>query len=127
MSEDVWMDHSDGVWAVSWSPNGSHIASGSDDGTILIRKAENGEVEVGPIEAGQDEVYSLAYSLSGDKIASGGYNKTICIWDSNTGELLVGPIKDLEISVTSVVWSSDSSKLYSASGKCVRFEHNYWL
>jgi len=110
------------------------------DGTILIRKAENGKVEVGPIKTGQDSVRSLACSPSGDRIASGGSNHTICIWDlSNTGELLVGPIEDLQNIVTSVVWSSDSSKLYSASDEFARvfdsisgtqlhrFEHNHYL
>jgi len=139
ISEGVWMGHSDSVRSVSWSPNGGHIASGSEDGTILIRKVENGEVEVGPIETKQVKVYSVAYSPSGERIASGGLDKTICIWGSNTGELLVGPIKDLGNSVTSVVWSSDSSKLYSASDKFVRvfdsmsgtelhrFQHNNYV
>jgi len=139
MSEDVWIGHSDRVQSVSWSPSGGHIASGSSDGTILIRKADSGKVEVGPIETKQDWVCSLAYSPSGDRIASGGDNKTICIWDSNTGQLLVGPIKDLGASVTSVVWSSDGSKLYSASDRFAhvfdsvsgtqlhRFEHNHFL
>jgi len=138
MREGVWMGHSDHVRSVSWSPSGGHIASGSKDGTILIRKAENGEVEVGPIEAGQDCVRSLAYSPSGDRIASGGDTETICIWDCITGELLVGPIKDLGgVPVNSIVWSSDSSKLYSASDEFARvfdsvsgtqlhrFEHNH--
>jgi len=119
MIQGVWMGHSNTVWSLSWSPSGAHIASGSADGTILIRKAENGKVEVDPIKTGQDWVRSLAYSPSGDRIASGG-RRTICIWDSNTGELLVGPIKDLGQIVTSVVWSSDSSKLYSASDKFAR-------
>jgi len=139
MNEDVWMGHSNDVQSVSWAPNGGHIASGSNDGTILIRKAENGEVEVGPIETGQAWVWSLAYSPTGDRIASGGDNYTICIWDSNTGELLVGPIEDLGARVTSVVWSSDSSKLYSASDNFARvfesvsgtelhrFEHNTYV
>jgi len=139
MIKGIWMGHSKTVQSLSWSPSGAHIASGSSDGTILIRKAENGKVEVGPIKTGQDCLYSLAYSPSGDRIASGGYNATICIWDSNTGELLVGPIKHLGQSVTSVVWSSDSSKLYSASDEFARvfdsvsgtelhrFEHNGWL
>jgi len=140
MNEDVWMGHSGYVRSVSWSPNGGHIASGSYDGTILIRKAENGEVEVGPIEAWLVCVYSLAYSPSGDRIASGVYNNAIRIWDSNTGELLVGPIKDLRASAMSVVWSSDSSKLYSATSnnfarvfdsvsgtELHRFEYNHAL
>jgi len=137
MIKGVWMGHRNTVGSLSWSPSGAHIASGSYDGTILIRKTENGKVEVGPIKTGQPWVCSLAYSPSGDRIASGGENFTICIRDSNTGDLLVGPIKDLGNYVLSVVWSSDSSKLYSASDKFTRvfdsvsgtqlhrFEHNY--
>jgi len=136
MIKGVWMGHSSTVRSLSWSPSGGHIASGSSDGAILIRKGENGKVDVGPIETGHDWVSSLAYSPSGDRIASGGNHYTICIWDSNTGKLLVGPIKNLGSYVSSVVWSSDSSKLYSASDKFARvfdsvsgtqlhrFEHN---
>jgi len=142
MSEDIWTGHSSWVRALSWSPSGGYIASGSSDGTILIRKAGIGKVEpeIGPIKTQQGGVDSLAYSHSGDRIASGGYNETICIWNSHTGELLVGSIKDLEaISVTSVVWSLDDSKLYSASDKFARvfdstsgtllhrFKHENWV
>jgi len=116
MKEHIGTGHSDWVRSLSWSPSGGHLASGSDDGTILVRKIENGAVEVGPIKTNQGEVRSVAYSPLGDRIASGGRNETICIWDSHTGELLVGPITDLGGGVYSVVWSSDGSKLYSALG-----------
>src|SRR6267154_1000501 len=105
MIEGVWTGHSELVRSLLWSPSGGHLASGSHDGTILIRNAESGEVEVGPIKTEQRGVYCLAYSPLGDRIASGGYNETICIWDSKTGELLVGTIKDLGHIVRSVVWS----------------------
>ncbi|OAX33842.1 WD40 repeat-like protein [Rhizopogon vinicolor AM-OR11-026] len=119
MIKSIWTGHTDWVRSLSWSPSGGHIASGSDDGTILIREAESGKVEVGPIESNQGYVRSVAYSPLGDRIASGGDN-TICIWDSNTGKLLVGPIKDLVYGVESVVWSLDGSKLYSASDTFAR-------
>ena len=64
MSEDVWMGHSKGVRSVLWSPSGGHIASRSDDGTIQIRKADSGKVEVGPIEMKQDWVCSLQVGRS---------------------------------------------------------------
>jgi WD40 repeat protein len=139
MTESIWMGHSDWVRSLSWSPSGGHAASGSDDGTILIREAESGKVEVGPIKTNQGWVSSVAYSPLGNRVASGGDNQTICIWDSNTGELLVGPIKDLGYGVESVVWSLDGSKLYSASNQFARvfdgvsgtllhrFEHDHVL
>jgi WD40 repeat protein len=120
MIEGVWTGHSGNVLSLSWSHTGSHLASGSRDGTILIRKAQSGEVAVGPIKTNHGSVSSLAYSPSGDRIASGGRNRTICIWDSSTGELLVGPIEDLRETVASIVWSSDGSKLYSASDELAR-------
>ncbi|KAG2123814.1 WD40-repeat-containing domain protein [Suillus clintonianus] len=117
----VWMGHTEQVRSLSWSPSGSHIASGSYDGTILIRRAESGKVEVGPIKTKQIAVEYLAYSPSEKKIASGGYNNTICIWDSKTGKLVLGPIEDVGNStVTSLVWSPDSRKLYCASDKFAR-------
>jgi len=109
----IWTGHSEAVWSLSWSPRGRHLASGSSDGTLLIRKAESGKVEVGPINANQGRVLSVAYSPLGDRIASGGENN-ISIWDSHTGELLVTPI---EAYVFSIVWSLDGSKLYSG-GSC---------
>jgi WD40 repeat protein len=112
----IWLDDSsDRVKSLSWSPCGGRLASGSRDGIILVRNAENeGEdVEVGPIKTNQGWIYALAYSPLGDKIASGGSTGTICIWDANTGELIQGPIDDLG-SVFSIVWSWDGSKIYSA-------------
>ncbi|KAG2362243.1 WD40-repeat-containing domain protein [Suillus spraguei] len=119
MIEGVWTSHSNRVQSLSWSPDGKQLASGSYDETILIRNAESGKVEVGPIKAEQHWVWSLAYSPSGDRIASGGY-KTISIWDTKTCKRVVGPIEDLWNNVTSVVWSSDGTKLYSASDKIAR-------
>ncbi|KAG2049046.1 WD40 repeat-like protein [Suillus hirtellus] len=116
----IWTGHTDWVRSLSWSPSGSQIASGSFDGTILIRRADSGKVEVGPIKTEQTCVWSLAYSPSGERIASGGFNKSICIWNTKTGELVIGHIKSLGGYVTSLVWSSDSTKLYSASDKFAR-------
>jgi WD40 repeat protein len=119
MIEGIWAAQSGAaLLLLAWSPSGSNIACGTRDGKILILKAENGEVEVGPI--GLDGKYvrldTLAYSPSGDRVASGGQYTTTCIWDSNTGELLVRLMEDSRVLRSkSLVWSSDSSKLYCTS------------
>ncbi|KAG2751051.1 hypothetical protein P692DRAFT_20863402 [Suillus brevipes Sb2] len=68
-------------------PLGGHIASGSRDGTILIRKQDSDETEVSPIKAEQRWVNVLVYSPSGDIIASGGLNM-ICIWDGTFHQVM---------------------------------------
>lgn len=112
MNKAVWRGHSGIVRSLSWSPSGNHIASGSQDGTIVIRKVENGEIEVGPIESMQDLVLAVAYSPLGDKIASGGRNNTICVWDKTGRSLLLLRVSEY---VASVVWSLDGAKLYCTS------------
>ncbi|OAX32267.1 WD40 repeat-like protein [Rhizopogon vinicolor AM-OR11-026] len=145
MTESIWTAHSDWVGSLSWSPSFRLYFLRVVYGRVyprtlkVLREAESGKIEVGPIKTNQGWVRSLAYSPLGDRIASGGRNKTICIWDSNTGELLVGPIKDLGSRVDSVVWSLDGRKLYSASDEFARvfdsvsgtllhrFQHDYRL
>jgi WD40 repeat protein len=88
MIKSAWVGHSNRVQSLAWSPSGSHIASGSYDGQFIIRKADSGEIEVGPVRTKQGSVWSLAFSPTGDKIASGGDNKTVCIWNMKTGKLV---------------------------------------
>jgi WD40 repeat protein len=90
----VWATVESAVASLSWSHFGGYIASRSLDGTILIRKSDDGEVKVGQVETNQCLVNSVAYSPSGDRFASGG-DGTIRIWDSKTGEPLVNPVEDL--------------------------------
>jgi WD40 repeat protein len=138
--EDVWKGHEGTVESLSWYPGtGEYLASGSTDGTIIIRNTKSGEIDVGAIETDQEGVLTLAYSPLGDRLASGGCN--ICIWDTKTRERIIDPIEIILGHVTSVVWSSDSSKLYttSDSDKSARvfdsrsgtelhhFEHDYPL
>ena len=34
--------HTGGVWAVAWSPDGTRLVSGGDDGTVRVWEAESG-------------------------------------------------------------------------------------
>jgi WD40 repeat protein len=65
MIKHVWMRDRKIIESLSWSPSGSHLASGRNDGTTLIHEAESGQVAVGPIKTNQDSVMSLASADSG--------------------------------------------------------------
>lgn len=78
--------HGDYVSCVSFSPDGTRLASGSRDHTIKIWNADTSE-ELRTIDA-PESVIDLAYSPLGTTIASVCINKTIYLWDAEAGEQL---------------------------------------
>ena len=105
--------HSDWVYSVAYSPDGTKIVSGSDDKTIKIWDANTGQC-LKTLEGHSNRVFSVAYSPDGTKIISGSEDKTIKIWDANTGQCL----QTLEVHsnwVSSVAYSPDGTKIISGS------------
>ena len=105
--------HTDEVYSVAYSPDGTKIVSGSHDNTIKIWDANTGQC-LKTLEGHSLDVNSVAYSPDGTKIISGSYDNTIKIWDANTGQC----IKTLEGHsnvVISVAFSPDGTKIISGS------------
>jgi WD40 repeat protein len=90
------------VNSIAVSPDGMHIASGSEDGTICVWNATTGEMAAGPFIGHTDLVWSVAFSPDGQWIVSGSQDGTICVWDATTGEAVVGPLTEHTASVLSV-------------------------
>ena len=67
------------VEAVSWSPNGRRIASGSDDKTVQVWNPPDGG-DVFTYIGHTAEVFAVAWSPDGSHIASGGYDKAVQVW-----------------------------------------------
>ena len=61
-SEMVISNFGEGVPSVAFSPDGQHIVSGSDDGTIRVWNAMTGETAAGPFTGHSDPVQSVAFS-----------------------------------------------------------------
>lgn len=72
---------------VCWSPDGKHLAAGTDQGRIEIRDAASGEL-VRSIPAHENTFCGLDWNPDADRLASGGMDGTIRIWDSRTGKML---------------------------------------
>ncbi|KAF9945513.1 hypothetical protein BGZ70_003768, partial [Mortierella alpina] len=112
--------HDDMVAVVVYSPDGTQIASGSEDRTIrLWNPLEDSASVVFHGHTGRvDCVGTVVYSPDGKHIASASYDKTVRIWDSTSGE----PIHSLEHSlmVTSVAYSPNGLQIAAGSGKEVQ-------
>ncbi|MER7468903.1 trypsin-like peptidase domain-containing protein [Streptomyces sp. NPDC097981] len=76
--------HGDRVTKVTFSPDGSTLASSSADRTVRLWHAGTGKP--GPILKGHtDQVWSVAFSPDGRTLATGGLDGTIRLWDAHTG------------------------------------------
>ena len=67
--------HSDYVFSVSFSPDGTKVASGSDDMTVKLWDVTSGEC-LQTLEGHSNYVNSVSFSPDGTKVASGSWDKS---------------------------------------------------
>ena len=73
--------------SVSFSPDGTKVASGSGDKTVKLWDVTSGEC-LQTLEGHSDDVNSVSFSPDGTKVASGSDDKTVKLWDVTSGECL---------------------------------------
>ena len=108
--------HMDSLVTSAYSPDGTHIATASQDGTAKIWDAATGK-ELLTLQAGGDSgaINSLAYSPDGTRIATGHDDGTAKVWDVATGRVIL-TLSGHSNFVYSVAHSSDGAHIATASG-----------
>jgi len=82
---DLLTGHIDSVTSLSFSADGSMLASGSYDSTIIIWSMKDGTV-LQKTNHG-DKIRAVAFAHGGSILASGGNDKLVKLWDMKTGKL----------------------------------------
>lgn len=105
--------HRDVVYDVSFSPDGTLVASASHDKTLRIWYLEE-DLRPLKLEGHTGPVTSLSFSPDGTQIASGSHDSTVRVWNTKNGkEKLV--LKGHSNRVLSVCFSPDGSRIASSS------------
>src|SRR5262245_51618729 len=72
--------HAEAVFSVAFSPDGKHLACGSQDGKVLFWASDGRQVR--RLVGHSAWVYALAFSPDGKTVATGGFDNTARLWDA---------------------------------------------
>lgn len=100
----ILQDHTKNVTALSISPDGKTLVSGSKDANLILWDVPGGS-QIWKMLGHSTEIRSVAISPDGNYIISGSQDETVKIWTLSTGELK--QTLKLESIVTSVDISPD--------------------
>ncbi|KAG9119386.1 hypothetical protein FRC07_005604, partial [Ceratobasidium sp. 392] len=110
----VWRNSNE-VYAVSVSPDGKLVASGSEDGSMCIWDAHTGNVLVGPIVEHKKQVNCVTFSPDSSRFASCSHDCTVRLWDAYTGRQTIELLHGHTDAVWSVAFSPNGKYIISGS------------
>ncbi len=76
-----FMLHNSSISALSWSPTGTLVASGSSDGIVYVWNSDNGQ-KITSFRHHQGQINSLTWAPDGSLIASASSDGTVQVWQA---------------------------------------------
>jgi WD40 repeat protein len=105
--------HEAPVWGIAWSPDGTKLATASEDKTAKVWEARSGR-QLLTLRGHEASIWSIAWSPDGSKLATASDDKTAKVWDASTGHTLL-TLHGHQASARSIAWSPDGTRLATAS------------
>ncbi|CAE6434144.1 unnamed protein product [Rhizoctonia solani] len=116
MTIDPIEGHTEPIRAITISPNGTQICSGSHE-TLCVWDSRTGRRIAGPLE--ERLVRSVDYSLDGHWLASGSIDGTVRIWSTKNWQVRGKPLEGHHGRVFSVAFSPDGATIAVACEKLI--------
>jgi WD40 repeat protein len=108
--------HTGPVWDVAFSPDGTRLATVSDDGSARLWDPRTGRALL-ELTGSMAPVRCLAFSPDGKRLFTIGFDRKVRLWDSHTGrqqrEFVADP--DVRVNFLSLALSRDGSRLATAA------------
>jgi len=101
------------VWCIAYSNDGNYIASGGDDGSVIIYKTD-GYIELARFEGLKGIPIAVCFSSDGKLLAAGGKDNRVTIWDFNSRKMLF-QLKGHKAQIMDLEFSPNNKLLASAS------------
>ena len=107
--------HTGWTYALSFSPDGKTLVSGSKDSTVRLWDVHTGKLKH-LLEEHRDDVNDVIFSPDGEMLASGSCDGTIQLWDVRIGELsaILEQNTQFPMEIEAIAFSPDSTTLASA-------------
>jgi eukaryotic-like serine/threonine-protein kinase len=109
----TYRGHAAGVLTVTWSPDGTRVASGSDASSVQVWNAATGE-PLFTYRGHSSAVYAVAWSRDEISIISGSADNTVQVWEAATGQLF-STYRGHSSSVLAVAESPNEARIASGS------------
>jgi WD40 repeat protein len=107
--------HKNRVTSVAYSPDGKTLASGSEDGNVILWDLSAGEANAEPqgrpLAAEAGAVATVAFSPDGQILASGHTRGEVILWDAKSRRQLGEPITGGGQQVSSLAFNADGTVL----------------
>lgn len=120
--QSMLIGHTDAATAVAFSPNGTLIASGGDDGTLRLWNPRTGQEVGAPIDALPDggviSIDAVTFNPSGTIVATADANGIVRLWNPRTGREVgyLTATDSNELAWSAMAYNRSGSVLATAAG-----------